>query len=71
MNELSEKSNYRIVDIEITSQNIALNCMVKYLALAQKTGAFTIEESAHIMECIKQFKEPLKDPTSQKDAVQG
>lgn len=46
----------RIVDIPITDENSALNVMVSFLILAQSKGAFTFEESAKILECIKKFQ---------------
>lgn len=46
----------RIVDIPITDENTALNVMVNFLSIAQKRGAFTIDESAKIWECIKIFQ---------------
>ncbi len=46
----------RLVDIPITDDNTALNVMVSFLSLAQKRGAFSIDESAKIYECIKMFQ---------------
>jgi hypothetical protein len=48
----------KLVDVPITDENIALNVMVSFLNLAQKRGAFTIDESAKIWECIKIFQKP-------------
>ena len=42
--------------IEITDENVALNVMVMFLNLAQNRGAFRIDESAKIFECIKTFQ---------------
>ena len=42
-------------DIAVTDENAALNVMVSYLHLAQKRGAYNIQESAKIWECIKIF----------------
>jgi hypothetical protein len=49
----------RVVDIPVTDENTALNVMVSFLSLAQKRGAFTINESAKIWECIKIFQKPV------------
>ena len=49
----------RLVDISVTDENTALNVMVSFLSLAQKRGAFTINESAKIWECIKIFQKPV------------
>jgi len=45
----------RLVDVEITSDNAALNVMAGFLNLAQRRGAFSIDESSKIYECIKFF----------------
>ncbi len=50
-----------LVNIPIKDENIALNVMVSFLSLAQKRGAFGIDESAKIWECIQIFqKSPPK-----------
>jgi hypothetical protein len=46
----------KLVDVEITNENDALNVLVSFCNLAQQRGAFNIEESAKIWECIKLFK---------------
>jgi hypothetical protein len=45
----------KLVDIPITDENISLNVIVSFLNLAQKRGAFGIDESAKIWECINVF----------------
>ena len=50
----------RIVQVEVTDQNIALNVIVSFLSIAQKRGAFGLQESAKIWECIKMFEIPPK-----------
>jgi hypothetical protein len=47
----------RLVDVEIVDQNVALNVIVSFLNLAQRRGAYTMDESAKILECIKKFQE--------------
>ena len=47
-----------IVDIPITDENSALNAMVSFLNIAQKRGAFNLQESSKIWECIKLFVKP-------------
>ena len=49
-----------LLDIEITDENVALNVMVMFLNLAQNRGAFRIDESAKIYECIKTFQKTLQ-----------
>jgi len=51
----TEKKEVRLVDVVVTDENIALNLMVSFLSLAQKRGAFGIDESAKIWECIQKF----------------
>ena len=54
--ENSSQKEVKLVDIDITSENIALNVIVSFLNLAQKRGSFTIDESSKIWECIKMFQ---------------
>lgn len=49
----------KLVDIKIDSELVALNVMVQFLTLAHKRGAFGIDESAKIWECIKIFQKPV------------
>lgn len=46
----------RLVDVEISDENTALNVMVGFLNLAQRKGAFGFDESAKIWECINRFQ---------------
>lgn len=46
----------KLMDVQITDENTALNVMVSFLTLAHKRGAFGIDESAKIWECIKIFQ---------------
>ncbi len=45
-----------LTSVEVTDENVALNLIVSFLGLAQKRGAFTIDEAAKIWECIKRFQ---------------
>jgi hypothetical protein len=55
-----KKTEVKLVDIPITDENTALNVMVSFLSLAHKRGAFGIDESAKIWECIRMFqKHPI------------
>jgi len=53
------QTEIRLVDIEIRNENDALNLMVHFLSLAQKRGAFALNESAKIWDCIKTFQRPV------------
>ena len=44
------KQEIRLVDVNISNENIALNVMVSFLTLAHKRGVFSIDESAKIYE---------------------
>ena len=50
------KKEVKLVDIKITDEITALNVIVSFLTFAQKRGAFTIDESAKIWECIQVFQ---------------
>lgn len=50
------KKQTRLVDIVVTNPNEALQLIVTFLNLAQKRGAFGIDESAKIWECVKHFQ---------------
>lgn len=53
-----QKTQVRLADVEIDSEITALNIMVQFLGLAQKRGAFTIDEAAKVWECVKKFQRP-------------
>jgi len=62
---MSEKSpEVRLVDVQVADQNVALNLMVSFLSMAQKRGAFGIDEAAKIWECIKMFEIPATPPAA-------
>ena len=54
-----KKPEPRLTDIEVKNEIAALNLMVQFLGLAQKRGAFTIDEAAKIWECVKMFQKPI------------
>jgi hypothetical protein len=47
----------RLVDVSVTNQNEALQLIATFLNLAQKRGAFSLDESAKLWECIKMFQQ--------------
>ena len=51
-----EKKQTRLVDVPVANQNEALQLIVTFLNLAQKRGAFTLDESAKLWECVKHFQ---------------
>ena len=40
----------------ITSENVALNVIVGFVGIAQKRGAFSLEEAARLHQCVKMFQ---------------
>ena len=46
----------KLVDVEVIDENVALNVLVSFLNLAQKRGAFSIDEAAKIWECVRKFQ---------------
>ena len=54
--EQPKQPQIRLVDVEVINQNVALNVIMSFITLAQQRGAFNIQESAKIWECIKMFK---------------
>ena len=55
--EVEQSKKVKLVDIEIVDQNTALNVLVSFIGVAQRRGAFAIDESAKIFESIKMFQE--------------
>ena len=51
-----EKKQSRLVDVPVNTQQDALQLIVTFLHLAQKRGAFTLDESAKLWDCIKTFQ---------------
>ena len=49
----------KIVDIEVKDEVVALNLIVSFLNLAQRRGAFSLDESSKLWECIKMFQKPV------------
>ena len=52
----TEETKTRLVDIEVTDQNVALNLIVSFINLAQRRGAFSLDESSKIWDCVKRFQ---------------
>ena len=47
-----------LTDVKVKDENVALNLFVSFLNLAQRRGAFNMQESAKIWECIQKFQKP-------------
>ena len=55
-NMSQSQKEVKLVDVPVSDENVALNLMVSFLSLAQKRGAFGLDESAKIWECVKKFQ---------------
>jgi hypothetical protein len=51
----TKETPLRFVDIDVTDDNVALNLMVAFLNMAQRRGAYSMDESAKVWECVKRF----------------
>ena len=58
------KPQVRLTDLEVDNEITALNVMVQFLGLAQKRGAFTIDEAAKNWECVKKYQKPQDGATA-------
>ena len=56
------KTMPRLTEIPVNDDNTALNLMVGFLDTAQKRGAFSLDESSKIWECVKRF---IQKPSSE------
>ena len=52
----AQQNQVPLSQIEIKDENIALNVMVAMLNMAQRRGAFSMEESAKTWECVQKFQ---------------
>jgi len=48
----------KLVDIVVKDEVMALNLIVSFLNLAQRRGAFSLDESSKLWECVKMFQKP-------------
>ena len=51
-----QQEQTKLVNATINDQHIALNVLVGFIGVAQRRGAFALDESAKIYECIKMFQ---------------
>ena len=57
--QVPEQKEFKLVDVPVADENVALNLMVSFLSLAQRRGCFTFDESAKIWECVKKFQKQM------------
>ena len=55
-NEVLTQKAPPLTQTVVTDENGALNVLVNYLGVAQRRGAFSLDEAAKIYECIKMFQ---------------
>jgi hypothetical protein len=55
METIEKPQTPNLSDVKVTNENEALNMMVSFLHIAQKRGAFNLQESAKIWECLQIF----------------
>tara|TARA_Y100000389_G_scaffold205140_1_gene263974 strand:+ start:14969 stop:15226 length:258 start_codon:yes stop_codon:yes gene_type:complete len=58
--ETPSEDKINVLEVEVTNENVALNILVTFVNLAQKRGAFNLNESAKIWECIQMFQRSSK-----------
>ncbi len=51
----AEENRINLSDVKITDQNVALNVLVGFLNIAQRRGAYGMDEAAKIWEAVKYF----------------
>ena len=54
-NDPKKRGQINLLEVDVNDPNTALNVIVGFLGVAQKRGAFAINESAKIYECINFF----------------
>ena len=56
MDQPTQEPTQKLSEVKVESEVMALNVLVSFLAQAQKRGAFSMDESAKIWECVKWFQ---------------
>ena len=54
-----------LTQIPVNTENDALNMLVAFLQVAQKRGAFSLEEAGKIMEAVGVFQRNVPQPAPQ------
>lgn len=45
-----------IMQMQVTDQNSALNCLIGFVGIAQRRGVFALDEAAKAFHCIQMFQ---------------
>ena len=56
-----QPQQHKLTSVVVENEVVALNLLVQFLGLAQRRGAFTIDEAAKIWECVQKFQKPQTD----------
>jgi len=59
--ETPAENKINLTDVNVSDQNVALNVLVGFLNIAQRRGAFGMDESAKVWEAVKFFIVPAGD----------
>lgn len=65
---MAEQKQVSLSEINIDNENTALNVMVAMINIAQKRGAFSLEESSKCWECVRMFIRQQKAEASTADS---
>ena len=64
----AEGKQVLLKDVVVSDKNVAVNLMAVMLDAAQRRGAFNLEESAKIWECIQKMREGTDSAASVEDS---
>ena len=64
-----QKQRVSVDSIVVKDENTALNVLVGFLHVAQKRGAFEMNEASKIYECINFFKKPQAQRQQQQEQI--
>ena len=53
---VQKQQQVSLLNVKVTTENDALNMLVAFLQVAQKRGAFSLEEAGKIMESVNKFQ---------------
>lgn len=53
---VQKQQQVSLLSVRVTTENDALNMLVAFLQVAQKRGAFSLEEAGKIMESVSKFQ---------------
>ena len=65
----AEGKQVLLKDVVVSDKNVAVNLMAVMLDAAQRRGAFNLEESAKIWECIQKMREGNDSASAAEESV--